>query len=98
MQIVDAQVHISAANSAERPWPALGRSEPHRPEPTSAADLLAEMDAFGPRRMFWGTDLTRLPCSYRQGITFFTEELAFLSESDKERVMGRGLCEWLGWQ
>jgi predicted TIM-barrel fold metal-dependent hydrolase len=55
-------------------------------------------DAFGPRRMLWGTDLTRLPCSYRQGITFFTEELAFLSESDKEWVMGRGLCEWLGLQ
>jgi predicted TIM-barrel fold metal-dependent hydrolase len=47
MQIVDAQVHIWAANSADRPWPASGRSEPHRPEPFSAADLLAEMDAAG---------------------------------------------------
>ena len=55
-------------------------------------------DAFGPRRTFWGTDLTRLPCSYRQGITFFTEELAFLSETDKEWVMGRAVCEWLGWK
>jgi L-fuconolactonase len=54
-------------------------------------------DAFGPRRLFWGTDLTRLPCSYRQAITFFTEELPFLSEADKEWVMGRGVCEWLGW-
>jgi predicted TIM-barrel fold metal-dependent hydrolase len=54
-------------------------------------------DAFGPRRMFWGTDLTRLPCSYRQAVTMFTEELPWLSASDQEWVMGRGLCEWLAW-
>jgi predicted TIM-barrel fold metal-dependent hydrolase len=54
-------------------------------------------DAFGPKRLFWGTDLSRLPCSYRQGVMLFTEELPWLSSSDKEWVMGRGLCEWLGW-
>jgi predicted TIM-barrel fold metal-dependent hydrolase len=54
-------------------------------------------DAFGPRRMFWGTDLTRLPCTYRQSITLFTEELPWLSPADQEWVMGRGICEWLGW-
>jgi hypothetical protein len=47
--------------------------------------------------MFWGTDLTRLPCSYRQAITFFTEELPWLSARDQEWVMGRAVCEWLGW-
>ena len=55
------------------------------------------LDAFGPQRMFWGTDLTRLPCSYLQAVTMFTEELPFLSASDKEWVMGRAICEWLGW-
>ena len=35
-------------------------------------------DAFGPKRTFWGTDLSRLPCSYRQGVTMFTEELPWL--------------------
>ena len=55
-------------------------------------------DAFGPRRMFWGTDLSRLPCTYRQAVTMFTAELAFLSTDDKEWVMGKGLCAWLGWQ
>ncbi|MDE2007013.1 MAG: amidohydrolase [Rhodospirillales bacterium] len=54
-------------------------------------------DAFGPRRMFWGTDLTRLPCPYRQAVTFFTEELPFLSAEDKEWVMGRAICAFLGW-
>jgi predicted TIM-barrel fold metal-dependent hydrolase len=54
-------------------------------------------DAFGPRRFFWGTDITRMPCSYRQCVTFFTEELPWLRGSDLEWVMGRGLCDWLGW-
>ena len=54
-------------------------------------------DAFGPERMFWGTDITRMPCTWRQCITFFTEELSFLSEGDKELIMGQALCKWLGW-
>jgi predicted TIM-barrel fold metal-dependent hydrolase len=54
-------------------------------------------DAFGPRRMFWGTDLTRLACTYHQAITLFTEELPWLTPADQEWVMGRGICEWLGW-
>ena len=54
--------------------------------------------AFGARRMFWGTDLTRLPCSYREGLTMFTEEMPWLSADDLEWIMGRGVREWLGWK
>jgi len=54
-------------------------------------------DAFGPRRMFWGSDLSRLPCPYRQGVTQFTEEIPWLAGEDLEWVMGRGVLEWLGW-
>ena len=54
-------------------------------------------DAFGPRRMFWGTDWTRLPCPWRPAVTLFTEELTWLSSSDKERIMGKAICEWLDW-
>lgn len=54
-------------------------------------------DAFGPARMFWGTDLSRLPCTYEQAITHFTAELPFLSDDDLELIMGRGICDWLGW-
>jgi predicted TIM-barrel fold metal-dependent hydrolase len=54
-------------------------------------------DAFGPKRFFWGTDLTRMQCSYRQCVTFFTEELPWLGAADLEEVMGRGLCAWIGW-
>jgi L-fuconolactonase len=55
-------------------------------------------DAFGPRRTFWGTDLTRFECSYRQAVTMFTEELPWLSDADKEWVMGRGVSEFIGWE
>jgi predicted TIM-barrel fold metal-dependent hydrolase len=55
-------------------------------------------DAFGPQRCFWGTDITRMPCSYRQCVTMFTEELSWLQERDQELVMGDAICDWLGWQ
>ncbi len=55
-------------------------------------------DAYGPRRFFWGTDITRMPCSYRQCVTLFTEELRWLKGADLELVMGQGVADWLGWQ
>src|SRR5262249_57023442 len=55
------------------------------------------VDAFGPRRTFWGTDLTRMPCTYYECIALFTEHLPWLKGEDLEWVMGRGVCEWLGW-
>ncbi len=55
-------------------------------------------DAFGPKRMFWGSDLSRLECTYRESVTMFTEEMPWLSASDMEWIMGRGVCEWVGWK
>jgi len=59
------------------------------------------IEAFGPRRCFWGTDLSamlsRTKCTYRQAVTMFTEEMDFLSKEDREFVMGRGLAECLPW-
>jgi len=55
-------------------------------------------DAFGPQRLFWGTDLSRSPIPYRQQVTLFTEELPWLTGQDLDLVMGRAVCEWLGWK
>jgi predicted TIM-barrel fold metal-dependent hydrolase len=57
------------------------------------------IEAFGPRRCFWGTDLSRMleRCSYRQGVTHFTEELDFLQPDDLDWIMGRALRECLHW-
>jgi predicted TIM-barrel fold metal-dependent hydrolase len=54
-------------------------------------------EAFGPQRMFWGTDITRMPCSWRQCVTMFTEEMPWLKGRDLELVMGRAICDWIGW-
>jgi hypothetical protein len=38
-----------------------------------------------------------MPCSWRQCVTLFTEELPWLTGRDLELVMGRALCDWIGW-
>lgn len=55
------------------------------------------VEEFGPRRVFWGTDLTRLPGTYRQAVTMFTEEMEFLTDEDLDWIMGRGIADWLRW-
>jgi predicted TIM-barrel fold metal-dependent hydrolase len=59
--------------------------------------LRQAFDAFGPQRLFWGTDLSRLPCSYAQAVRMFTEQLDWLDGADREAVMGPSLMQWLGW-
>jgi predicted TIM-barrel fold metal-dependent hydrolase len=56
-------------------------------------------DAYGPRRCYWGTDLTNAfaKSTYRQRITQFTEQLSFLSEEDKDWVMGKAILARLNW-
>jgi hypothetical protein len=50
-----------------------------------------------PERMFCGTDITWMPCSWRQRVTVFTEELPWLKGRDLELVMGEAVCNWVGW-
>jgi predicted TIM-barrel fold metal-dependent hydrolase len=54
-------------------------------------------DSFGPQRMFWGSDFTRLDVDYRSAVGQFGEVLDWIHKKDLEWVMGRGVCEWLGW-
>jgi hypothetical protein len=55
--------------------------------------------AYGPKRCYWGTDLTNslAKATYGQRITHFTEELPFLSEDDKDWVMGKSILQRLNW-
>jgi predicted TIM-barrel fold metal-dependent hydrolase len=54
-------------------------------------------DAYGPRRMMWGADLTRLRGTYSECLRQFQEALDFLSDDDKEWVLGRTAAEVLNW-
>jgi predicted TIM-barrel fold metal-dependent hydrolase len=64
-----------------------------------AVHLQRVFDAYGPERCYWGSDLTNTFAKgpYRQRVTHFTEELSFLSESDKDWVMGRAILARLHW-
>jgi predicted TIM-barrel fold metal-dependent hydrolase len=70
--------------------------EPY-PFPTVHPLVRRVVDAFGPQRCFWGTDLSHLPCPYKQVVTLFTEEMKSLSSNELEWIMGRGIAEWLNW-
>jgi predicted TIM-barrel fold metal-dependent hydrolase len=64
------------------------------------ADHIRQLfDAYGPERCYWGTDITNsfIKATYRQRVTHFTEELDFLTEADKDWVMGRAIVARLGW-
>lgn len=54
-------------------------------------------DAFGPRRLFWGSDITKMPCSWQQCVGH-VQEIAWLSEADKKLIMGEAICDWIGWR
>lgn len=56
------------------------------------------IETFGADRCMWGTDLTRLPCSYREGVTMFTEEMPWLKGDDLKLVMGETAMRWLDWR
>ena len=77
--------------------PGLSR-EPY-PWRDVAEHIKRVFDAYGPQRSYWGTDMTNSYAkgSYRRRITHFTEELNFLSESDKDWVMGRAIAQRLKW-
>ena len=55
------------------------------------------VDAFGPKRCFWGTDLSHLSCPYKEVVTLFTEEMKSFSAAELDWIMGRGVAEWLDW-
>jgi predicted TIM-barrel fold metal-dependent hydrolase len=54
-------------------------------------------DAFGARRLMWGSDITRLKGTYEECLRLFRDELDFLSADDKEWILGKSLAEALGW-
>ena len=72
-------------------------SEPH-PHRNLHPYLKQVYDAFGPQRLFWGSDVTRLKStSYEECVSLFTEGLPWLSAADKQLIMSRALGVWIGW-
>src|SRR5262245_65992387 len=52
----------------------------------------AMYDAFGPRRLFWGTDITKMPCSWRQCLGHF-QEITWIPVAVKQLEFRRAACK-----
>jgi predicted TIM-barrel fold metal-dependent hydrolase len=76
-----------------------GISEQAYPFADMAPHLKRVFEAFGRERCYWGTDMTNsfAKATYRQRVTQFTETFDFLSEEDKDWVMGRAILARLRW-
>lgn len=59
--------------------------------------LRAIFEAFGPKHTFWGSDVSRLQCTYAECLEHFLYHLDFLQGEDRAWVMGRALSEALRW-
>jgi predicted TIM-barrel fold metal-dependent hydrolase len=54
-------------------------------------------DAFGPRRLFWGTDITKMPCSWKECVAHVRDAIDWIPAADMTLIMGQGICDWIGW-
>ena len=73
-------------NASTQPYPFVGL-HPY---------LARVLAAFGPERVFWGSDLSRLRGSYPDLVRLFSVDLG-LTATERELVMGAALARWLAW-
>ena len=84
-------------NIAVKATGAPGYSAQPYPFPIMQGYLKQIFDAFGPARMFWGTDITKMPCPWRQCVTMLTEA-PWLNDNDRRLILGDAICAWWGWK
>lgn len=64
------------------------------------ADVLDQVrrvvDAYSPDRVFWGTDLSRLRCTYRHAVEMMAS-FEWRDRYEMEHVMGDSILQWLSW-
>jgi predicted TIM-barrel fold metal-dependent hydrolase len=69
------------------------REEP--PFPSIAAVVREVVDAFGCERVFWGSDISRLPVDYADLVSFFVNGAGGLEGAAREGVLGASVLAWL---
>ncbi|UGQ11112.1 amidohydrolase family protein [Yinghuangia sp. ASG 101] len=69
-----------------------------RPYPSITEAVYRMVEAFGAERVFFGSDLSRLPVPYADLVDVFVHHLPGLSDAERALVCGRGLAGWLGWR
>lgn len=96
--VIDTLVRLAPLDNVAVKASALpGCTRDTFPFPRLHEPIRRVVDAFGPQRVFWGSEMSRLRCTYREAVALFTEELSFLHGDDLDWVMGRAISRWLGW-
>lgn len=67
------------------------------PYPSISEAVYRLVEAFSADRVFWGSDLSRLPIDYEQLVEIFVDRTPELSEDERRLVLGEGLARWLNW-
>jgi predicted TIM-barrel fold metal-dependent hydrolase len=66
------------------------------PVPSLSNEVRRLYDAFGPERLFWGTDITRMKLSWRDCISVYTEHMPWLPPAALALIMGEAFLRWHG--
>lgn len=67
------------------------------PFPSVSEAIYRLVEAFGAERVFFGSDLSRLPVPYAQLADVFINRLPALDEEERALVAGRAIGTWLDW-
>jgi predicted TIM-barrel fold metal-dependent hydrolase len=82
-------------------WVKTSCAPTHSEEPFPYKDIQPHLkriyEAFGAKRLLWGSDITRLRGTYGENLRLFQNELDFLSAEDKDWILGKTLAEVLRW-
>lgn len=68
------------------------------PFPSVTEAVYRLVEAFGAERVFFGSDLSRLPVPYADLVDVFVNRLPRLDDKERALVAGRGLAQWLDWR
>lgn len=75
--------------------PCVVREDP--PFPTLQRVLAHLVETFGSERIIWGTNLTRLRCTYSDAVELISVHCRFLSERDRALILGYNVLRRLKW-
>ncbi|WP_439030578.1 amidohydrolase family protein [Gordonia terrae] len=67
------------------------------PFPSIDEALCRLVESFGAERVFFGSDLSRLPVPYVHLVEAFRDHTPGLSDADRRLVLGEALISWLDW-
>jgi L-fuconolactonase len=76
--------------------PNYAQMEPY-PYPSLLGYVRQVIEAYGPMRCFWASDLSRLHGPYSECVSMFRDGLDWLNSDERAAIMGRGIGQWLRW-